>query len=148
MDRSELAHYGVKGMKWGVRKAEDSGPSTPRRAPASDDHKEVEKLKSVSTRSLSNADLKALNNRMQLEQTYRQLIEKENDHLMRGEAAFKKLERARKLATNAAALAQNPMVRKVAVFAFKQGLRVATGGASSAATGAYRTVRVVNALTR
>ena len=65
-----LAHYGVKGMKWGVRK---NGPL----APGSDDSERATVLKtratSEGTRVLSNNELQDLVTRMNLEQQYTRL---------------------------------------------------------------------------
>ena len=61
---SELYHFGVKGMKWGVRKRSVSSdtPST---------HK-------VDPRTLSNKDLQANIKRMQLEKQYSDLAKQTN----------------------------------------------------------------------
>lgn len=61
-----LAHFGVKGMKWGVRK-DGSRPSS-----ASADHDRAQAIKKKArfgqTRRLSNDELKTLIERMNLEQ--------------------------------------------------------------------------------
>ena len=57
----EFLHFGVKGMKWGVRKSEPWVSSTGVRST---------KLKA---KSMSDADLKTANKRMQLEQQYASL---------------------------------------------------------------------------
>lgn len=61
-----LEHFGIKGMKWGVRRA-DPGPG-------SSDHEEVVKVKAKSkaggVRSLSNTDIQKLVTRMNLEKQY------------------------------------------------------------------------------
>lgn len=90
---SFLAHYGVRGMKWGVRKRRDKASSGPpedviiktrpgkrietaggRNQPASDDAKKAyaykQKAKASSVHSLSNQELQALITRMNLEQQY------------------------------------------------------------------------------
>lgn len=78
-----LAHYGVKGMHWGVRRSEaqlaksskstDSEDATTAKAAAS-------KAKSHGTDSLSNKELQSLVNRMNLEQQYSKLNSKSSDH--------------------------------------------------------------------
>lgn len=108
MDRSDgigtvdslLAHYGVKGMRWGVRRPEGSGPvavttrETPGRkvrASGGQGHKPSEdavratvlkqRAKKSSVHSLSNKDLQDLVTRMNLEKQYSTL---------KGDNAFKK----------------------------------------------------------
>ena len=64
-----LAHYGIKGMRWGVRRA---NPST---APASGDHDTAKaakaKVKAGGLKSLSNDELKTYLERMDLEKRYK-----------------------------------------------------------------------------
>ena len=91
-----LAHYGVKGMKWGVRRNRDSsGSSSKGQASASDastPKKTVKRQENLSRYSddklaskvsekkgldsLSDAELSRLTKRMQLEQSYRELSAK------------------------------------------------------------------------
>lgn len=59
----ELYHFGVKGMKWGVRR---------KRKPSSD-YKESRKIKKKHVSEMSNEELKKLNKRMDLEQNYHRL---------------------------------------------------------------------------
>lgn len=67
-----LAHYGVKGMKWGIRRSREELARA-----QSSDYKETaairSKAKATRTSSLSNAELKTAINRMQLERQYNQL---------------------------------------------------------------------------
>lgn len=72
-----LEHIGILGMKWGKRKAV---------GPDSDDHAKIQGIQKKSVNSMSNAELKAYNERKQLETTYRTLNPS-------------KVERARKLVT-------------------------------------------------
>jgi hypothetical protein len=60
-----LYHVGVLGMKWGRRK----GKTTQSR-PNSEDHKESRSLKKNKVSTLSNAELRKLNDRLQLEKQY------------------------------------------------------------------------------
>lgn len=62
-----LAHYGVKGMKWGKRKARSSS------GPASKDHRDSRLIRGKSVREMSNAELKSLNTRLELEQKHKKL---------------------------------------------------------------------------
>lgn len=72
-----LAHYGVKGMKWGRRKS-DLGSL----APPSEDYTRVAGQRAVAktsgTRALSNKDLQEVITRMNLEQSYSRLNPKSN----------------------------------------------------------------------
>ena len=63
----ELMHYGRKGMKWG------QSIFGKKRTPKSDDYVRAKQLKKKKLSQLSNAELKELNNRMQLESNYRNL---------------------------------------------------------------------------
>lgn len=70
----ELCHYGVLGMKWGVRRGRSSGSSKKRRASKmSDDARNAAKLKKKRVSELSNAELRWLNDRQQLEQNHARL---------------------------------------------------------------------------
>jgi len=64
-----LAHYGIKGMKWGVRR------SNPSAQPASSDHDTAKaakaKVKAGGLKSLSNDELKTYLERMDLEKRYK-----------------------------------------------------------------------------
>lgn len=60
-----LAHYGVKGMKWGRRKRDKRTPS--------EDHTTARQLSKKKPEELSNVELKKLNERLQLERTYKDL---------------------------------------------------------------------------
>lgn len=64
-NNDELFHFGTKGMKWGVRKDKKSS--------ASSDAEEAHGLRKKSLAELSNAELKSLNNRRQLEAKFQQL---------------------------------------------------------------------------
>ena len=77
MTENELYHFGVKGMKWGVRKSRSSsGSSKKKRAKIdgwSDDAKEAYRIKQKKVNQMSNAELKKLNERRNLERNYQQL---------------------------------------------------------------------------
>ena len=76
-DSNELAHYGVPGMKWGRRK--DRGNSSVDKAPSFKTHEDAAEANrnrakaKVSTDSLSNAELKKLVERMNMEANYKRL---------------------------------------------------------------------------
>lgn len=65
-----LYHHGVKGMKWGVRRAEKRAQ---RDNSMSDDAREVENIKKKKIHEMSNAELRKANDRINLEQQYSRL---------------------------------------------------------------------------
>ena len=75
-----LSHYGVLGMHWGRRKGGGSLVSIAKKSrpkkeqsPGSQDHQVKVYLKKKKIRDMSNAELRVLNERMQLERTYKDL---------------------------------------------------------------------------
>lgn len=128
MDRSDgvdalLRHYGVKGMKWGVRSAGSSGPQDVKvksnfgnrlvRTSGGKGHKLSEdatkaavsrqKAKKSNVRSLSNKELQELVTRMNLEQQYNQLNKKSNQQRVdRGKAIYSNLLTAGRVAIDIA----------------------------------------------
>ena len=74
MESNALMHYGVLGMKWGVRKDRSSGSSRKRgKRSWSDDAREARAIKKKKVKQMSNAELKKLNERTRLEQEYSRL---------------------------------------------------------------------------
>lgn len=67
MTESELYHYGIKGMKWGVRKKRSKTDGW------SDDAKEAYRIKKKKVNQMSNAELRKVNERRNLERNYKQL---------------------------------------------------------------------------
>lgn len=81
MENNSLTHYGILGMKWGVRRYQNkdgSYTSTGKKRKQKDyiheDYTNAHSKKSV--KSMSNAELKARNNRLQMEQQYTNLTKK------------------------------------------------------------------------
>lgn len=62
-----LIHYGIKGMRWGVRKKKPTSGNE------SSDYLKVSELRKKSPNEMSNAELQALTQRLQLERQYRDL---------------------------------------------------------------------------
>lgn len=84
---NELYHYGVLGMKWGVRRDRSRSSGSSRRKKSrlnlSDDARTAEKLKKKKLGEMSNAELRKLNERQNLERNYRQL---NKSHIAKGMA--------------------------------------------------------------
>lgn len=77
MTENELYHFGVKGMRWGVRKARSSSGSSKKKRTKtdgwSDDAKEAYRIKKKKVNQMSNAELRKVNERRNLERNYKQL---------------------------------------------------------------------------
>jgi hypothetical protein len=69
---TDIKHFGVLGMKWGIRKRRSSGPDT-----SSEDHKTSRAIKSKKISEMSNEELKKLTTRLQLERQLKDLSAKE-----------------------------------------------------------------------
>lgn len=79
MSDEMLFHAGVKGMKWGVRKRDKQ----------SSDSSEASRLRKKSLSSLSNAEVRKLVDRQNLEQNYRRLNPSTSTRIRnRGKAAL------------------------------------------------------------
>lgn len=107
-----LMHYGIPGMKWGVRKKRTSvGKKTTRRKKRKDsystDYLDSKALRSKSYKQLSTSEMKALNKRLEAESQYRRLNPKGFD---KGMAIAKKAISIGGTAAGLYALSKNPWV--------------------------------------
>ena len=76
MDNNELKHYGVLGMKWGTRRSQKQLARIGNKAKKkgwSEDAESAAKIKTKKLKQMSNADLKKINERMRLENEYKNL---------------------------------------------------------------------------
>lgn len=76
MDNNELYHYGVLGMKWGVRRSRPSSSSKSgkRRKQSVYEHEDYTQTHSKkSVKSMSDAELRRRLNRLQMEKQYKDL---------------------------------------------------------------------------
>lgn len=108
-----LQHAGVKGMKWGVRRKDRNrlkqGPSDD----AKTAHKALVKSKISGVEALSNKELTALNNRLNLEVTYSRLTYQPNA-LRKGLDTVTSLLKVGKTVDDAVAFANTPTGKKIA----------------------------------
>lgn len=138
-----LAHYGIKGMKWGVRRADSSSGGTSK-PEASSDSKMASaaqsKINQGGVRSVSNHELQLLVNRMNLERQYSQLQTQNKSELDRGLQVTQKILKTGKTVEDVRRFLETPTgkaVKQTLKGAFAAGKVAAaayTGGASSAAT--------------
>lgn len=77
MSNQELYHYGLKGMKWGIRRYQNKdGSLTPdgKKRYSNNTHEDYKKAHSrKSIKQMSDVELRNRNNRLQMEQQYRDL---------------------------------------------------------------------------
>lgn len=77
MSDNELYHHGTKGMRWGVRRYQNSDGSLTnagrkrRKQSAHEDYTKAHSKKSI--REMGDAELRSRNNRLQMEQQYKSL---------------------------------------------------------------------------
>jgi hypothetical protein len=79
-----LYHFGVPGMRWGKRKVRTTIGSLSKRTRQStendsEDHKRKNELKKKPIKEMSNAELKVINERLQLERQYKDLSKNETN---------------------------------------------------------------------
>lgn len=73
---NDIYHFGIKGMKWGVRRYQnkDGSLTSDGKAHYSDDYKRAHSGKSV--KEMSDTELRTVNNRLQMERQYTQMTKK------------------------------------------------------------------------
>lgn len=120
-----LEHYGIKGMRWGVRRTDEQlararGRRRSSRREKSPDAAAAEEAKKKAKKggvsSLSNQELKKLNERLNLEQNYERLTStKDNKNkLKKGEETAKSITSLGKSVNDAYNFAKSPAGLKLA----------------------------------
>lgn len=131
-NQDDLLHFGIRGMHWGVRKSQDSGgggkaPKAPRGKSVSVDaarfDKATKKVKTRGVSSLSNHELKALNERMNLEQNYAKLTASKSnvEKMKKGHDTVKQILGVGTTAMTVYSLAKSPMVKDISKMLSKSG---------------------------
>ncbi len=112
MTENYLAHYGVKGMRWGMRKDRSSNSSTKLTAKLvpSSDFVESRSIMKKPTASLSNEEIKKVTARLGLEQNMSKL---RPNALVRGEAAAKRALAVAGTVGGLYAVTQSPLGQKI-----------------------------------
>lgn len=95
-----LEHYGVKGMRWGVKRKSTHKESF--------DSKQVKKHRGKPAHALTNKQIKELNTRMKLEQEYRKM---NPDKATRGQAHVKHVVATVGLISSVAGIMNTPVGR-------------------------------------
>lgn len=149
---STLAHYGVKGMRWGVTRTDAQLGTSKKQQEVSEDFRNAAnnkaRIKAGGTKALSNKDLQAVITRENLERQYTQIASQNKGLLDRGNTQTKRILGLGKTYNEVQAFMQTPG-GKVVKNAFKAaatvGFAYATGGAGpAAAAGAGVAVRRMN----
>ena len=106
-----LYHYGVSGMRWGVRRKRNSGGRIKgKRSQGSSDYQKTRKLKRRGSKNLSTQELKELTQRLQLERQYKDLSP---GQITRGLNVVKTITAAGTTVASLYALSKTPLVQDV-----------------------------------
>lgn len=142
---SELSHYGIKGMKWGVSRSDSPGGSSSGQKPSPSEDalnaaKTAQKIKAGGgIHVLDNNELQQTITRMNLESQYRNLTTNKKSDLDKGLALTQKALKVGATVENTRRFMETPTGKavkaglKAAFAAAKVGAAFKTGGASSAA---------------
>jgi hypothetical protein len=150
-----LAHYGIKGMKWGIRR-KSSADAKPKLSVSADAKRSMDIKKQVKTdglKTLSNKDLQDFITRKNLEKQYKQLKSEEASTMDRGSKHIQKALKLGKTINDVHNFLNTPAGKaiklgfKVAGTAATVGAAYATGG-TSAAAGAAAKVAIRTAANR
>lgn len=113
-----LSHYGVLGMRWGVRKSRGSGRvSSHPYSKGSKDHIKAQHLKKKGLKNLTNEELKTVNQRIQLESQYKKL---NPGHISKGKNVLKELAGTGALVVGVYSLSKSPLVKDVGKIIMKK----------------------------
>ena len=118
----ELFHFGVKGMKWGVRRKDrdgdgqvDGGNSSSSSSPppsrplkGSQDYEEARRISRKPVQEMSNKELQRLTQRMQLEQQYSNLTRQNSPQVKQGKSEAEQILNAFNTANKAIAMWNSP----------------------------------------
>lgn len=78
MENDVLVHYGILGMKWGVRRSPEQLSRARGRTKSDNEHEDYKRSHTKkSTKTMSDAELRNRINRLQMERQYKQLTAKE-----------------------------------------------------------------------
>lgn len=139
----ELIHYGVKGMKWGVRKSDSVSGGSTRSEDAREFERNTRRIQAHGTRSLSNRELQSVLIRMNMENQYHNMLGQNRDLLDSGQQTAKKIIGLGKTIEDARKFLNTPtgqLIKKGLVTAATVGAAYATGGTSAAATAGAQVV--------
>lgn len=137
----EVKHWGVKGMRWGQRKARSAAVEAHRSEDSKAAKESLAKVKASGVSSLSNKELKALNERIQMEKKFSELtapVQKTGDN------AIQKLLKLGATANQVYAMANSPvgrMLRGNFTAAAAAATAAKAAGAASAGAKAAREAR-------